>query len=158
MGQQCCLLGTCSLSLQKLRITLCRCVKCRVRRFQARRRILCAVLLCRLSVGDSSPLKDTVVSDQCTQSSPWEGEAPAEPKSVARVQLSLFANNRSPSIPARPHPLKNTGHFKGDDNRVPGLKPRLRQLSLASFLPGRLLPTQSREAAHVDPSLSHSVG
>jgi len=29
----------------------------------------------------------------------WEGEAPAEPKSIVSVQLSLFADNRSPGIP-----------------------------------------------------------
>ena len=38
---------------------------------------------------------------------PWEGEAPAEPKSIVRVHLSLFANNRSPGIPARP-PVAHT--------------------------------------------------
>ena len=61
--------------------------------------MLCAVLLYRLSVGGSSPLEETVASGQWTQSSPWEGEAPAEPKLTARVPLSLFANNRSPGIP-----------------------------------------------------------
>jgi hypothetical protein len=35
-------------------------------------------------------------------SSPWEGEAPAEPKSIVRLQLSLFAHSRSPVIPAWP--------------------------------------------------------
>ena len=40
----------------------------------------------------------------------------------------------SPSIPARPHPLKNTGDFKGHEKFVPGLKPILRFLSLATFL------------------------
>ena len=34
-------------------------------------------------------------------SPPWEGEAPAEPKSIARVQLPLLADNRRPGIPAR---------------------------------------------------------
>jgi hypothetical protein len=29
----------------------------------------------------------------------WEGEAPAEPKSTVSVQLSLFVDIRSPSIP-----------------------------------------------------------
>ena len=48
--------------------------------------MLCAVLLSRLSVGDSSPPKDTVVSGQYTQSPPWEGEAPAEPKEVVSGQ------------------------------------------------------------------------
>ena len=61
--------------------------------------MLCAVLLYRLSVGGSSPLEETVASGQWTQSSPWEGEAPAEPKLTARVPLSLFADNRSPGIP-----------------------------------------------------------
>jgi hypothetical protein len=72
----------------------------------ALRKMLCAVLLCRLSVGHSSPLKDTMVSDQltvicfqCTQSPPWEGEAPAEPNETVRVQLSLLADNHSPIIP-----------------------------------------------------------
>jgi hypothetical protein len=37
----------------------------------------------------------------------------------------------SPSIPARPHPLKNTGNFKDDEEFVSGLKPRLRLVSLA---------------------------
>ncbi len=71
----------------------------------------CAVLLCRLTVGDSSPPKDmggqlSVISGQWSkgrrQHPPWEGEAPAEPKSIVSVQLSLFALNRSPGIPARP--------------------------------------------------------
>jgi len=43
-------------------------------------------VLSRLSGSDSSPPKDTVVSGQCTQSSPWEGEAPAEPKEVVSSQ------------------------------------------------------------------------
>ena len=33
---------------------------------------------------------------------PWEGEAPAEPKSTVTLHWSLLANNRSPGIPARP--------------------------------------------------------
>jgi hypothetical protein len=48
--------------------------------FLALRKMLCAVLLCRLSIGDSSPPKNMVVSGQCTQCAPREGEAPAEPK------------------------------------------------------------------------------
>ena len=48
--------------------------------FLALRKMLCAVLLCRLSIGDSSPPKNMVVSGQCTQCAPLEGEAPAEPK------------------------------------------------------------------------------
>jgi hypothetical protein len=55
-------------------------------------KILCAVLLCPLSV----------ISDQCTHGSLWQGEAPAEPKSIVSIQLSLFARNRSPGIPAQP--------------------------------------------------------
>ena len=53
--------------------------------------------------------------------------------------------NGSPSIAARPRPLKNTGNCKGGEKFVPGLTPRLRLLSLASkrtsgWLPlGRLL-------------------
>ena len=42
-----------------------------------------------------------------TDTHPREGEAPAEPKSIVRVQLSWFAHNRSPGIPARPHFAKN---------------------------------------------------
>ncbi len=41
----------------------------------------------------------------------------------------------SPSIPARPHPSKNTGDFKSNEPFVPGLKPRLRLLPLASGIP-----------------------
>ena len=44
--------------------------------------------------------------------SPWEGEAPAEPKSIVRVQLSLFAGNRSLGIPARP-PFAQTNLRRG---------------------------------------------
>ena len=40
-----------------------------------------------------------VGSDQQTQSAPWEGEAPAEPKAAVSVQSSLFADNLSPGIP-----------------------------------------------------------
>ncbi len=40
--------------------------------------------------------------------------------------------NGGPSIPARPQPLKNTWDFKDDKNFVPGLKPGLRLLPLAS--------------------------
>jgi hypothetical protein len=35
----------------------------------------------------------------------------------------------SPSIPARPHPLRNTGDFKADEKFVPVLKPRRRVLT-----------------------------
>ena len=42
----------------------------------------------------------------------------------------------SPSIPARHHPSKNTGDFKGHENFVPGLKPRLRLVSSTSFVLG----------------------
>jgi hypothetical protein len=75
--------------------------------------MLCAVLLYRLSVGGSSPLEETVVSGQWTQNSPWEGEAPAEPKLTARGPLSLFANNRSPRHScSAPSPEKHWG-FQG---------------------------------------------
>mgnify|MGYP003339163935 CR=1 FL=1 len=66
---------------------------------QALSKLLCAVLQCRLNVGDSSLPKNTVVSGHSTQSPPREGEAPAEPKSIVSVQLSLLADNRSPGIP-----------------------------------------------------------
>ena len=33
-------------------------------------------------------------------SSPWEGEAPAEPKSTVSIPLPLFADNRSPRLAA----------------------------------------------------------
>ena len=42
----------------------------------------------------------------------------------------------SPSIPAGPHPVKNTGDFKGNEKFVPGLKPRLRRLYLAAGMLG----------------------
>jgi hypothetical protein len=48
----------------------------------------------------------------------------------------------SPSIPAQPHPLKNTGDFKGDEKFVPGLKPRLWLFSLASKMHRIRLPCQ----------------
>jgi hypothetical protein len=69
-----------------------------------------AVLLCRLSVGDSSPPQAMVDSGQLSVESGqlsvvsagkvllWEGEAPAEPKSIVGAQLSLFADNRRPGI------------------------------------------------------------
>ena len=89
----------------------------------------------------------SVGSDQQTQSAPWEGEAPAEPKAAASVQSSLFPTTVarafltprtkcSPSIPARPHPLKNTGDFKGHSEFVPGLKPTL-PLFVLSVIPAR---------------------
>jgi len=49
-------------------------------------------------------------------------------KKVARAFLTRGTKG-SPSIPARPYPLKNTGNFKDDEKFVPGLKPRLRLLS-----------------------------
>ena len=51
----------------------------------APRRMLCALLLCRLSV----------VNDQCTQCSHWEGEAPAEPKAVVSSQWSVVSGQWS---------------------------------------------------------------
>ena len=54
----------------------------------------------------------SVVRCQCPQSSPWEVKAPAEPKSTVSVQLSLFADNRSPGIPARP-PFAHTKPQRG---------------------------------------------
>ena len=54
----------------------------------------------------------------------------------AAVVVRSYTTQRtkcSPSIPARPHPLRNTWIFKGDKKFVPGLKPRLRLLSLASY-------------------------
>jgi hypothetical protein len=47
--------------------------------------------------------------------------------------LSCEGTKGSPSIPARPYALKNTGDFKADEKFVPGLKPRLRVL----WMPGR---------------------
>lgn len=41
----------------------------------------------------------------------------------------------SPGTPARPHILKNTGGVKDDQKFVPGLKPSLRLLSLATTQP-----------------------
>ena len=43
----------------------------------------------------------SVVSCQWWRSALWEGEAPAEPKSIVSDQLSLIADNGSPGIPAR---------------------------------------------------------
>ena len=46
-------------------------------------------------------------------------------EAVARA-FAVVSENRvkgSPSIPARPRTLKNTGNFKDDKNFVPGLKP-----------------------------------
>jgi hypothetical protein len=42
---------------------------------------------------------------------------------------------------------KNTGDFKGDEKFVPGLKPRLRLLSVAAFLLGPPAPRQSHFVA-----------
>ncbi len=57
----------------------------------------CAVSRCRLSVDDSSPPKDTVVSDL------WSVHAKLPPGRAmllpSRSQLPFFADNRSPSIP-----------------------------------------------------------
>ena len=102
-------------------------------------------------------------------SSPWEGEAPAEPKSVVSVHLSLFALNRSPGIPDARDKTRSLG-FSPGTNFWSSLKSPVffmdgaeqecsgYILSSASFLPGRLLPTQSPNTAHVCPSLCHSVG
>ena len=69
----------------------------------------------------------------------------------AESQLSTLncrysPTNRSPSIPARPHHFKNTEDLKGNEKSMPGLKPRLPLVSLASFLLGRPLPTHNRNA------------
>jgi hypothetical protein len=81
--------------------------------------MLCTVLLCRLSVGDSLPPKDTGVSGQCRQSSPWEGEAPAEPKCTVSVQLSLFTHNRSPGIPDARDKSRSLGFSPGTNFASP---------------------------------------
>jgi hypothetical protein len=47
--------------------------------------------------------------------------------------LSCEGTKGSPSIPARPYALKNTGDFKADEKFVPGLKRGLRFL----WMPGR---------------------
>ncbi len=82
-----------------------------------------------------------VVSDQWSKGRqrhpPWEGEAPAEPKSIVSVQLSLFALNRSPVIPART-PFAH-------------IKPR-RGVRLTVAQPFRgLITTQQREASALSP-------
>jgi|GEM_PF-2427287 len=48
----------------------------------------------------------------------WSGESVAR----AEAQATVFVLG---VIPAWPHPLKNTGDFKDDEKKVPGLKPRL---------------------------------
>jgi hypothetical protein len=78
------------------------------------------------SANGSLAIVTELVLEHSGKGPPREGDAPAEPKTIANVLLTSFAHGRSPSIPARPLPAKNTGDFKGDEKFVPGLKPRLR--------------------------------
>ena len=79
------------------------------------------------------------------------------------VQLRNRRQKGSPSIPARPHPPKNTGNFKNDEKFVPGLKPRLRLFpprhSCSAPVPSASAgksPTVNRESAYRRNRSSHS--
>jgi hypothetical protein len=70
--------------------------------------------------------------------SPLGGEAPVKPKSTVSIPFSLFANNRSPGIPARP-PFTNTN------------PPRIAHIPVAQPL-RRLITTQQTAASASSPS------
>jgi hypothetical protein len=91
-------------------------------------KMLGAVLLCRLSVGDSSPPKDTGGGDQ------WS------------------------VVSARKVPSGGRGSRRAEVNCQCSVVVLRRSIAARAFLTGRLLPKQSRNAAHVGTSLSHSVG
>ena len=101
--------------------------------------------------------------------SPWEGEAPAEPKYTVRVQLSLFADNRSPGIPdtldKRSPELSGLAlclriplDFKRAVGCVPGLKPRRRHLFHAFSLALRMarLPVSLGDCVYADAGHTYS--
>jgi len=80
----------------------------------ALRKMLCAVLLCRLSVGDSSPPKDTVVSGQCTHSPPLGG------RGSCRAVRSSSLTEGSAQRELRPPRKRNTIALRKEENPEAG--------------------------------------
>ena len=54
-----------------------------------------------------------------TKSPLWEGEAPAEPKSIVSLHLSLFAQNRRPGIPDARDKSRSLGFSPGTNFSSP---------------------------------------
>ena len=90
--------------------------------------------LCSFVVAWASARVAVIVQDTRP---PWEGEAPADPKSTVRVPLSFFAHTRSPGIPARPPPTRTNPQHRA---RFPFTHPYRALITTQQKLPSASSP------------------